>query len=220
VKFEPTPWVAPIDPSRFARGIARFIAGAVRVPGLRRFLLLPVIARPGYWLATFVAFLWGCLLLGHWGRRRGLYSFIALPNWGFGRAGTTIGAIYLTNDTTRERVLEHEESPEALTGLSKIAMIDREYQRAFAREVDVWLRGCGLYIPLVAQVLIGYGFFQLRARGVAPWDESRGLVAVQRGNSLGQAALVVTAVIPPILILAILGFMAEAMKAERLAGGG
>ena len=108
MKFEPTPWVAPIDPSRFARGIARFIAGAVRVPGLRRFLLLPVIARPGYWLATFVAFLWGCLLLGHWGRRRGLYSFIALPNWGFGRAGTTIGAIYLTNDTTRERVLEHE----------------------------------------------------------------------------------------------------------------
>jgi len=94
------------------------------------------------------------------------------------------------------------------------------FRVAFAREVDVWLRGCGLYIPLVAQVLIGYGFFQLRARGVAPWDESRGLVAVQRGNSLGQAALVVTAVIPPILILAILGFMAEAMKAERLAGVG
>jgi DNA-binding CsgD family transcriptional regulator/tetratricopeptide (TPR) repeat protein len=36
-------------------------------------------------------------------------------------------------DTARaslERVLEHGESPEALTGLSKIAMIDREYARA------------------------------------------------------------------------------------------
>jgi hypothetical protein len=108
VKFEPTPWVAPVDPSRFARGMARIIAGAVRVPGLRRFLLLPVIARPGYWLATLAAFVWGCLLLGHWGRRRGLYSFTSLPNWAFGRAGTTVGAIYLTNDTTREGVLEHE----------------------------------------------------------------------------------------------------------------
>jgi len=106
--FEATPYVAPIDPSRFARGMARFIAGAVRVPGLRAFLLLPVIARPGYWLATFAAFLWGCLLLGHWGRRRGLYSFITLPGWAFGRGGTTVGAIYLTRDLTREGVLEHE----------------------------------------------------------------------------------------------------------------
>ena len=106
--FEATPYVAPIDPSRFARGMARFVAGAVRVPGLRAFLLLPVIARPGYWLATFAAFLWGCLLLGHWGRRRGLYSFITLPGWAFGRGGTTVGAIYLTRDLTREGVLEHE----------------------------------------------------------------------------------------------------------------
>jgi hypothetical protein len=108
VTFEPTPWVAPVDPSRFARGMARVIAGAVRVPGLRRFLLLPAIARPGYWMATVAAFLWGCLLLGHWGRRRGLHSFITLPRWGFGRGGTTIGAIYLTNDTTGAAVLEHE----------------------------------------------------------------------------------------------------------------
>jgi hypothetical protein len=106
--FEATPYVAPIDPSRFARGMARFVAGAVRVPGLRAFLLLPVIARPGYWLATFAAFLWGCLLLGHWGRRGGLYSFITLPGWAFGRGGTTVGAIYLTRDLTREGVLEHE----------------------------------------------------------------------------------------------------------------
>ena len=106
--FEATPYVAPIDPSRFARGMARFVAGAVRVPGLRAFLLLRVIARPGYWLATFAAFLWGCLLLGHWGRRGGLYSFITLPGWAFGRGGTTVGAIYLTRDLTREGVLEHE----------------------------------------------------------------------------------------------------------------
>ena len=108
MRFVPTPYVAPIDPSRFARGMARFVAGAVRMPGLRSFLLLPAIDRPGYWLATLAAFLWGCLLLGHWGRRRGLFSFIALPNWAFGRGGTTVGAIYLTNDLTREGVLEHE----------------------------------------------------------------------------------------------------------------
>ena len=108
MRFAPTPYVAPIDPSRFARGMARFVGGATQVPGLRAFLLLPAIARPGYWFATFIAFLWGCLLLGHWGRRRGLYSFIAMPNWSFGRGGTTVGAIYLTNDLTREGVLEHE----------------------------------------------------------------------------------------------------------------
>ena len=108
MKFAPTPYVAPIDPSRFERGMARFIAGAVRIPGLRRFLLLPVIARPGYWFATGAAFLWGCLMLGHWGRRSRLFSFIGMPSWAFGRGGTTIGAIYLTRDTTREGVLEHE----------------------------------------------------------------------------------------------------------------
>lgn len=106
--FQPTPWVAPVDPGRFSRGMARCAAGVVRVPGLRRLLLMPVIARPGYWFATAVAFVWGCALLGHWGRRRGLFSFIALPHWGFGRAGTTIGAIYLTHDATGDGVLEHE----------------------------------------------------------------------------------------------------------------
>jgi hypothetical protein len=108
VRFVATPYVEPVDPSRLARGMARFVAGAVRVPGLRAFLLVPAIARPGYWFATFVAFCWGCLLLGHWGRRRGLFSFIALPGWAFGRGGTTIGAIYLTRDLIREGVLEHE----------------------------------------------------------------------------------------------------------------
>jgi hypothetical protein len=88
--------------------MARVAAGAVRVPGLRAALLLPVIARPGYWLATLGAFVWGCLLLGHWGRRGGLYSFINLPSWAFGRGGTTVGAIYLTRDNTGDAVLAHE----------------------------------------------------------------------------------------------------------------
>ena len=108
MKFAPTPYVAPIDPSRLARGMARFIAAAVRVPGLRAFLLLPAVARPGYWFATFAAFVWGCLMLGHWGRRSRLFSFIGMPNWAFGRGGTTVGAIYFTTDNTREGVLEHE----------------------------------------------------------------------------------------------------------------
>lgn len=106
--FEATPYVAPIAPSRFARGMARLVAGAVRIPGLRRVLLMPVIARPGYGVATLAAFVWGCLLLGHWGRRGGLYSFINLPGWAFGRGGTTIGAIYLTRDNIGPGVVAHE----------------------------------------------------------------------------------------------------------------
>jgi DNA-binding NarL/FixJ family response regulator len=41
-----------------------------------------------------------------------------------------------------ERVLEQEESPEALTGLSKIAMIDREYERA----IELKQRAFELYV--------------------------------------------------------------------------
>lgn len=108
MRFVPTPYVAPVDPSAVARGMARLVTGAVRIPGLRRLMLLPGIARPGYWFATLLAFVWGCLLLGHWGRRGGLFSFANLPAWAFGRGGTTIGAIYLTRDNLREGVLEHE----------------------------------------------------------------------------------------------------------------
>ena len=108
MRFAPTPYVAPVDPSGFARATGRIVAGAVRVPGLRTVLLAPAIARPGYWLATLAAFVWGCILLGHWGRRHGLYSFVNLPSWAFGRGGTTVGAIYLTRDNTRDAVIEHE----------------------------------------------------------------------------------------------------------------
>jgi DNA-binding CsgD family transcriptional regulator len=48
-----------------------------------------------------------------------------------------------------ERVLEHEESPEALTGLSKISMIDREYERAIElkeRAFELYVRG-GQFAP-------------------------------------------------------------------------
>jgi len=79
-----------------ARGIARAV------------LLSPVVARPGHWLATLLAFLWGCLLLGHLQHRRGLWYFQGLPAWAFGRGGTTIGAIYLTRANTGDGVLDHE----------------------------------------------------------------------------------------------------------------
>src|SRR6476620_8087397 len=51
-----------------------------------------------------------------------------------------------------ERVLEHEESPEALTGLSKVAMIDREYERAIElkeRAFKLYVRD-GQYAPASA----------------------------------------------------------------------
>lgn len=107
-KFVPTPYVAPIDPGRGAIRMARIVAGAVRVPGLRRALLSPAIARPGYWFATFCAFFWGGILLGKFGKRHGLYYFDRLPRWAFGRGGTTLGAIYLTRDNEGDGVLEHE----------------------------------------------------------------------------------------------------------------
>lgn len=100
--------VRPKNPSRLERAAAGVVRGAVAVPGARRMLLWPAIARPGYWFATACGFLWGTLLLGRHRRHRGLHVIHRLPRWAFGRGGTTIGAIYLTHDQTAERVLEHE----------------------------------------------------------------------------------------------------------------
>jgi len=92
--------------------MAGLVRGAVRIPGLRRALLSPVVARPGYWFATLCAFVWGCLLLGWWHRGRvgggRIRWFRSLPGWAFGRGGTTVGAIYLTRDNDGPAVLAHE----------------------------------------------------------------------------------------------------------------
>lgn len=103
--------IARPDPARltrFERGLGSLVRASTRVPGLRRFLLWPAVARPGYWFATACAFLWGSLLLGRPHRGDGIHYFAGLPRWAYGRGGTTIGAIYLTTDTTAAAVLEHE----------------------------------------------------------------------------------------------------------------
>ena len=85
------------------------VRGAVRVPGLRRALLWPVIARPGYWFATFSGLLWGGILsLGRLRSEGGVIVAAHCPRWSFGRGGTTIGAVYLTCDNDGPEVLEHE----------------------------------------------------------------------------------------------------------------
>ena len=95
-------------PSRAERAAARVVRGVTRVPGARRALLWPGIARPGYWFATACGFLWGSLLLGRHRRSHGLHVIHRLPRWAFGRGGTTIGAVYLTRDAASDAVLEHE----------------------------------------------------------------------------------------------------------------
>ena len=81
----------------------------VRIPGARRALLSPVIARPGYWFATLVGLIWGGVLSGSRLRSTGGVILAAhLPRWAFGRGGTTIGAVYLTGDLTGPATLEHE----------------------------------------------------------------------------------------------------------------
>jgi hypothetical protein len=106
--FRATPYIIPVDPGAGALRMAAIVRGVVRVPGLRRLLLSPVIARPGYWFATAAAFAWGGILLGTFHEREHLHYFDHLPRWAFGRGGTTIGAIYLTCDNTGDGVLLHE----------------------------------------------------------------------------------------------------------------
>lgn len=99
----------PARPPRLERAAGALSRSAVRVPGLRRALLHPVIARPGYWLATGCGLLWGGVLSrGKLRRQGGVIVAAGLPRWAFGRGGTTIGAVYLTRDSVRHPVLEHE----------------------------------------------------------------------------------------------------------------
>jgi hypothetical protein len=98
----------PAGLTRAERAVGAVVRFGARVPGLRRFLLWPVIARPGYWFATACAWVWGRVLFGSYARGQGIHYFSKLPKWGYGRGGTTIGAIYLTTDNVGDAVLEHE----------------------------------------------------------------------------------------------------------------
>jgi hypothetical protein len=76
---------------------------------LRAVALSPVIARPGYWLTTACAVIYGGILSGFRLRREGgLIVAAHLPKWAYGRGGTTVGAVYLTTDNISGPILEHE----------------------------------------------------------------------------------------------------------------
>lgn len=107
VPARPDP-VRPAHPNRLERAAAGLVRGVSAVPGVRRVLLWPAIARPGYWFATGCAFVWGTVLLGRHRSSHGLHVIHRLPRWAFGRGGTTIGAVYLTRDAASDAVLEHE----------------------------------------------------------------------------------------------------------------
>lgn len=105
--------IAPVRPdpaklTRAERAVGAVVRFGGRVPGLRRFLLWPVVARPGYWFATACGWVWGAILFGRYAHSHGIHYFSKLPKWAYGRGGTTIGAIYLTTDNTGDDVLEHE----------------------------------------------------------------------------------------------------------------
>lgn len=94
--------------TRTERVVGKLVRGGAKVPGLRRLLLWPVVARPGYWFATGCAWLWGRILFGRFSKGQGIHYFSGLPRWAYGRGGTTIGAIYLTTSNVDGSVLEHE----------------------------------------------------------------------------------------------------------------
>jgi len=91
---------------RLAQG---FVRAAVAVPGLKRLALHPVVAVPGYWVATAAGAIWGgTLSVGRLEERGGVIVAAGCPKWAFGRGGTTIGAVYITRDKDSADVLRHE----------------------------------------------------------------------------------------------------------------
>ena len=87
----------------------RWVDFTVRIPGARRVLMSPIVARPGYWFATLAGLIWGGILSRFRLRSEGGVIIAPhMPNWSFGRGGTTIGAVFLTRDLFRPGTLEHE----------------------------------------------------------------------------------------------------------------
>jgi hypothetical protein len=91
---------------RNSGGLVRRVA---RIGWLRRVLLHPIVARPGYWFATACGFVWGAVLGGfRVSSEGGVIVARGLPSWAFGRGGTTVGAVFLTSDNVSPAILEHE----------------------------------------------------------------------------------------------------------------
>jgi hypothetical protein len=99
----------PAQPTGVARVVGRWADAAARAPRIRAALLHPVVARPGFWVATAAGLVWGGVLsVGHIRIDHGVIVARGCPRWSFGRGGTTIGAVYLTRDNASPAVLEHE----------------------------------------------------------------------------------------------------------------
>jgi hypothetical protein len=97
------------DMAGAGRGSGGLVRRVARIGWLRRILLHPVVARPGYWFATGCALVWGAALGGFKvSRQGGVIVARGMPKWAFGRGGTTIGAVYLTSDNVSDAILEHE----------------------------------------------------------------------------------------------------------------
>lgn len=76
---------------------------------LRRVFIDSPISRAGSQFATVVALLYGApLSAGRIQRAGDLWILQGLPRWAFGRGGTCVGHVYLTNNNVSEPVLRHE----------------------------------------------------------------------------------------------------------------
>lgn len=79
------------------------------VPGVREVVRHPAVTRAGFALATAMGLAIGLpLSVGRVRRVGELIVCRGLPNWAFGRGGTTVGRVYLTRSNTGRRVLQHE----------------------------------------------------------------------------------------------------------------
>jgi hypothetical protein len=91
------------------QAMTRVVRIGTAIPGLRVVLLSPVVARPGYWLATLAGLVWGGIFSrGRLALAGGVIVASNCPRWAFGRGGTTIGAVYLTDNNISIPVLQHE----------------------------------------------------------------------------------------------------------------
>jgi hypothetical protein len=82
------------------------------------------------------------------------------------------------------------------------------FVRAFRRECDVWVRGVGLYIPLITIVTCIVAYSTLKKTRAATWDTDKGIQVVHRDSGLRQVAGTVTAVLAFAAVIVMLSVLA------------
>lgn len=83
---------------------------------------------------------------------------------------------------------------------------------ALKRELEATIAGCAIYFPVLSTIAMALNWSHLTDKGATSWDEGRGLVVVQRPNSLLQFALTLLVFAPVACVFFAAGAIMDSLE--------